>query len=194
MVTARPVCWWSHFGNTGWAPQLQVGDLKARGVSPFDHRNNSSSHLLISCSDTHLCIMHQKKVRLTQRSCWEKCVCCDAFLVLLQYLFRWCLKHTTVKNAGTEEMTEVKIKFYWNNLRFIGVGFEFFVCFFFFFVVDLVLHPTQVPCMQSDLHVSADNLEPALSKKNPGVFQGCSAITLTPVAAMASNNLLWQEQ
>lgn len=29
VVTARPACWWAPYGNMGWGPQLQVGDLKA---------------------------------------------------------------------------------------------------------------------------------------------------------------------
>lgn len=32
VVTARPACWWAPYGNVGWGPQLQVGDLKATVV------------------------------------------------------------------------------------------------------------------------------------------------------------------
>lgn len=28
VVNARPACWWAPYGNMGWGPQLQVGDLK----------------------------------------------------------------------------------------------------------------------------------------------------------------------
>lgn len=28
VVNARPACWWSPYGNMGWGPQFQVGDLK----------------------------------------------------------------------------------------------------------------------------------------------------------------------